>query len=170
MNTTSTMSATGATSTTHDFHVCLDHLSSLRRALADLETTLGAAHAHHWPTIDPTLHQGPAAWRVEKNDSATYVYGLLNEASPLGDTHADMVRRLQDWYHRIHEMVTAMTTYADHTRERYAAADEAVAAAAMRVAEGRGGGLGDFGAGGGGCGDGVGSGGGGSVGLGGELP
>ena len=46
MNTTSstsTMSATAATSTTHDFHVCLDHLSSLRRALADLETTLGAA-------------------------------------------------------------------------------------------------------------------------------
>jgi hypothetical protein len=122
----------------HDFHICLDHLASLRRALADLETTLGAAHAHHWPTIDPTLHTGPAAWRVEKDDSATYVYGLLNEASPLGDTHADVVKRLQDWYHRIHEMVTAMTTYADQTRERYAAADEAVAAAAMRVAEGRG--------------------------------
>ena len=127
------------TSTTHDFHVCLDHLSALRRALADLETTLGTAHAHHWPTIDPTLHTGPAAWRVEKNDSATYVYGLLNEASPLGDTHADLVRRLEDWYHRIHEMVTTMTTYADRTREKYAAADEAVAAAiaaAMRAAEG----------------------------------
>ena len=139
MNTISTTSTIGTTSdAAHDFHVCLDHLASLRRALADLETTLGAAHAHHWPTIDPTLHQGPAAWRVEKGDSATYVYGLLNEASPLGDTHADMVRRLQDWYHRIHEMVTAMTTYAARTRERYAAADEAVATAvatAMRAAE-----------------------------------
>jgi hypothetical protein len=81
---------------------------------------------------------------VEKNDSATYVYGLLNEASPLGDTHADVVRRLQDWYHRIHEMVTTMTTYADRTRESYAAADEAVAAAAMRVAAGLGG-AGDLG-------------------------
>jgi hypothetical protein len=138
----STMSTTNAANTAssgpHDFHICLDHLASLRRALADLETTLGAAHAHHWPTIDPTLHTGPAAWRVAKDDSATYVYGLLNEASPLGDTHADVVRRLQDWYHRIHEMVTAMTTYADRTRERYTAADEAVAAAAMRVADGLG--------------------------------
>lgn len=140
MSTTTPMITTSTSSGPHDFHICLDHLASLRRALADLETTLGAAHAHHWPTIDPTLHMGPSAWRVEKNDSATYVYGLLNEASPLGDTHADMVRRLQDWYHRIHEMVTAMTTYADRTRESYAAADEAVAAAAMRVAEGLGGG------------------------------
>jgi hypothetical protein len=140
MSTTSTSTTSTTSSGPHDFHICLDHLASLRRALADLETTLGAAHAHHWPTIDPTLHTGPAAWRVEKDDSATYVYGLLNEASPLGDTHADVVRRLQDWYHRIHEMVTAMTTYADRTRERYAAADEAVAAAAMRVAEGLGGG------------------------------
>jgi hypothetical protein len=122
-------------STTHTFRICLDHLTALRRALADLETTLGATHAHHWPTIDPTLHTGPAAWRVEKGDSATYVYGLLNEASPLGDTHADVVRHLEDWYHRIHEMVTAMTTYADRTRESYSAADEAVAAAIMRVAE-----------------------------------
>ncbi|MEY9857239.1 hypothetical protein ABH935_002847 [Catenulispora sp. GAS73] len=125
-------------STTHTFRISLDHLSALRRALADLETTLGTAHAHHWPTIDPTLHTGPAAWRLEKGDSATYVYGLLNEASPLGDTHADMVRRLEAWYHRIHEMVTAMTTYADQTRERYSAADEAVAAAILRVAEGGG--------------------------------
>ena len=125
-------------STTHTFRICLDHLTALHKALADLETTLGTPHAHHWPTIDPTLHTGPAAWRTEKGDSATYVYGLLNEASPLGDTHADVVRRLQDWYHRIYEMVTAMTTYADRTRERYAAADEAVAAAAMRAAEGLG--------------------------------
>ncbi|WP_194922166.1 hypothetical protein, partial [Catenulispora rubra] len=123
-------------STTHTFRICLEHLTALRKALADLETTLGATHAHHWPTIDPTLHTGPAAWRVEKGDTATYVYGLLNEASPLGDTHADMVRRLEDWYHRIHETVTAMTTYADQTRERYSAADEAVAAAILRVAEG----------------------------------
>ena len=124
--------------TTHTFHICLDHLAALRRALADLESTLGAAHAHHWPTIDPKLHTGPAAWRVEKGDSATSVYGLLNEASPLGDTHADLVHRLQDWYHRIHETVTAMTTYADQTRERYSAADEAVATAIMRAAEGTG--------------------------------
>lgn len=122
-------------STTYNFRVCLDHLASLRKALADLETTLGAPHAHHWPTIDPTLHMGPAAWRVEKNDSATYVYGLLNEASPLGDTHADVVRRLQEWYHRIHEMVTAMTTYADRTHATYSAADEAIATAAMRVGD-----------------------------------
>ena len=122
--------------TTPDFHISLDHLSTLRRALADLETTLGTAHAHHWPTIDPTLHLGPTAWRTEKNDTATYVYGLLNEASPLGDTHADVVRRLEDWYHRIHEMVTAMTTYAERTHATYSAADEAIAAAAMRVASG----------------------------------
>ncbi|MBS2540093.1 hypothetical protein KGQ20_45875, partial [Catenulispora sp. NF23] len=120
---------------THNFHISLDHLTNLRRALADLETTLGAAHAHHWPTIDPTLHTGPAAWRVDKGDSATYVYGLLNEASPLGDTHADVVHRLQDWYHRIHETVTAMTTYAERTHAAYSAADEAVAAAAMQVAD-----------------------------------
>jgi len=131
------MSTTSTTTTTpsgpHDFHICLDHLASLRRALADLETTLAAAHAHHWPTIDPTLHLGPAAWRVEKDDSATYVYGLLNEANPLGDTHADLVRRLEDWYHRIHEMVTTMTTNADRTHARYTAADDAVAAAAAKA-------------------------------------
>ena len=133
------MSTTSTTqSSPHNFHICLDHLASLHRALANLETTLGAAHAHHWPTIDPTLHQGPAAWRVEKDDSATYVYGLLNEAAPLGDTHADLVRRLQDWDHRIHETVTAMTTHADRTREQYTAADDAVASAAMRAAEGLG--------------------------------
>lgn len=126
-------------STVHDFHVDLDHLAALRRALGELETTLGTAHAHHWPAIDPTLHLGPAAWRVEKNDSATYVYGLLNEANPLGDTHADLVRRLEDWYHRIHEMVTTMTTNADRTHARYSAADDAVAAAAaqaLRAVEG----------------------------------
>jgi uncharacterized membrane protein YgcG len=125
--------------TTHNFHVNLDHLAALRRALGELETTLGTAHAHHWPTIDPTLHLGPAAWRVEKGDSATYVYGLLNEANPLGDTHADLVRRLEDWYHRIHEMVTTMTTNADRTHARYSAADDAVAAAAaqaLRAVEG----------------------------------
>lgn len=129
---------------THDFHTCLDHLATLRKALADLEATLSAPHAHHWPTIDPTLHTGPTAWRTEKNDTATYVYGLLNEAAPLGDTHADLVRRLQAWYHRIQETITAMTTYAERTRATYSAADEAVAAAALRVAEGaeRGGGLG----------------------------
>jgi hypothetical protein len=126
-------------STAHNFHVDLDHLSTLRRALAELETTLGTAHAHHWPTIDPTLHLGPAAWRVEKDDSATYVYGLLNEANPLGDAHADLVRRLEDWYHRIHELVTTMTTNASLTHARYTAADEAVAAAAaaaLRAVEG----------------------------------
>ena len=123
-------------STPYDFHVSMDHLQSLRRSLADLETALGAAHAHTWPDIDPKLHTGPAAWRTEKNDSATYVYGLLNEADPLGDIHADVVHRLQDWYQRIHEMVTAMTTYAQRTHETYTAADEAIAMAAMRVAEG----------------------------------
>ncbi|MEY9925670.1 hypothetical protein ABH926_000290 [Catenulispora sp. GP43] len=125
--------------TTPTFHTCLDHLASLRRALADLEATLSAPHAHHWPTIDPTLHTGPAAWRTEKNDAATYVYGLLNEAAPLGDTHTDLVRHLQAWYQRIHETITAMTTYAERTRATYAAADEAVAAAAAaatRAAEG----------------------------------
>jgi hypothetical protein len=132
----STTTNTTTTTDTHNFHVCLDHLATLHRSLADLETTLGAPHAHHWPTLDPTLHEGPAAWRTDKNDTATYVYGLLNEASPLGDTHTDLVHRLQAWYHRIHEMVTAMTTYAEHTRATYSAADEAVAAAAMRVAAG----------------------------------
>ena len=120
---------------THDFHTNLDHLANLRKALADLEATLAAPHAHHWPTIDPTIHTGPAAWRTEKNDTATYVYGLLNEANPQGDTHADVVRHLQHWYHRIHEMVTAITTYAARTHATYSAADEAVATAALHLAE-----------------------------------
>ena len=120
---------------TPNFHTNLDHLSALRRALADLETTLATSHAHHWPTIDPTLHTGPTAWRTEKNDTATYVYGLLNEAAPLGDTHADIVRHLQTWYHRIHETITTMTTSASRTHATYTAADEAVAAAALRAAD-----------------------------------
>ena len=118
----------------YDFHVCLDHLSALRRSLADLETTLGTSHAHTWPQVDPTLHTGPAAWRTTKGDTASYVYGLLDEASPLGDTHADVVHRLQAWYTRIHEMVAAMTQYAERTRETYSAADEAIATTAMRTA------------------------------------
>ncbi|MEY9888639.1 hypothetical protein ABIA35_001887 [Catenulispora sp. MAP12-49] len=133
------MSTTTTKTTTPTFHTCLDHLATLRRALADLESTLSAPHAHHWPTIDPTLHTGPAAWRTEKDDAATYVYGLLNEADPLGNTHTDLVHHLQAWYHRIHETVTALTTYAERTRATYAAADDAVAtaaAAAMRAAEG----------------------------------
>ena len=124
------------TSPTHNFHVCLDHLQALRRSLADLETTLSTTHTHTWPEMDPRLHTGPAAWRTEKNDSATYVYGLLNEADPLGDTHADLVRRLQDWYQHLHETVTAMTAYAQRTHETYSAADEAIAMAVRRVVAG----------------------------------
>ena len=117
----------------YDFHVCLDHLSNLRRHLADLETTLGNPHPHAWPDVDARLHTGPAAWRTSKNDTATYVYGLLDEATPLGDTHTDVVHRLEAWYHRIHDLVAAMTTYAERTHETYSAADEATAAAALRV-------------------------------------
>ncbi|MBW8806196.1 MAG: hypothetical protein JF587_20450 [Catenulisporales bacterium] len=117
----------------YDFHVCLDHLSALRRSLADLEITLATAHAHTWPNVDPRLHSGPAAWRTAKGDAASYVYGLLDEADPLGDTHADVVRHLQDWYQRIHGMIAAMTAYAERTRETYSAADEAIAVAAMRA-------------------------------------
>lgn len=120
----------------YDFHVTLDHLSTLRHSLAELETTLATAHAHTWPNIDPRLHIGPAAWRTTKGDTASYVYGLLDEADPLGDTHADVVRHLQDWYHRIHGMIAAMTTYAERTRETYSAADEAIAVAAMRTGTG----------------------------------
>ena len=117
----------------YDFHISLDHLSTLPRSLADLETTLATAHAHSWPNVDPRLHTGPAAWRTSKGDAASYVYGLLDEADPLGDAHADVVRHLQDWYHRIHGMIAAMTTYAERTREAYSAADEAIVVAAMRA-------------------------------------
>jgi hypothetical protein len=118
----------------YDFHVCLDHLSALRRALADLETTLATPHPHTWPQVDPTLHTGPAAWRTTKGDTASYVYGQLEEATPLGATHTDVVHRLETWYHRIHDLVTAMTDYAERTHQTYSAADEAIATAAMHTA------------------------------------
>lgn len=117
----------------YDFHVCLDHLSSLRRSLADLEKTLGTPHPHAWPDVDARLYTGPAAWRTTKNDTATYVYGLLDEASPLGDTHTDLVHRLEAWYTRIHDLVTAITTAADRTHETYSTADANTATAALNT-------------------------------------
>ncbi|GAA2033124.1 hypothetical protein GCM10009839_36830 [Catenulispora yoronensis] len=119
--------------TNYDFHVCLDHLAALRRTLADLETTLTAPHSHTWPTIDPRLHLGPAAWRTTKGDTASYVYGLLAEADPLGDTHTETVHRLEAWYHQIQETITAITTAAERTHATYTAADEATATAATKV-------------------------------------